>query len=197
LNTVTFDVETTTKNKGHPFTPSNFMVSYSLKINNEPATFHYYTDPDFQTCLRKALESCSLLVGFNIKFDIHWLHRQGLSLPPGCSVFDCSLAEFIITGQEAVMVSLNDTLISYGLPPKYDKVKEYWDLGIDTPDIPYDVLEEYNNGDVENTYQLFILQCEITNEKQHKLILLEGADLRTLVDAEECYFSFADSAGTW
>lgn len=190
MTTVTFDAETTIKNKGHPFTPENFMVSYSLKVFDGAPTFHYYTEPDFITQLRNSLATCTLLVGFNVKFDIHWLQRLGLDLPEGCSVYDCSLAEFVITGQEAVMVSLDDVLSSYGLPPKQDKVKEYWTLGIDTPDIPYEVLQEYNNLDVDNTYQLFRLQCDITNEKQHNLILLEGADLLTLVAAEKAGIKF-------
>lgn len=190
MNTVTLDFETTTKNKGHPFTPDNYVVSYSIKINNGKTTFHYYTDLDFLTVLRTAISRCNLFVGFNIKFDLHWLYRLGITLPDGIDVFDCSLAEYVITGQEATMVSLDEVLASYGLPPKQDKVKEYWSLGIDTPDIPYHILEEYGNTDVDNTYNLFLTQCDITNEKQHKLILLSGRDLLTLLSAEQAGIKF-------
>ena len=184
MTTVTFDFETTTKNKGHPFTPENYAVSYAVKVNNGPTTFHYYNEPNFISHLRGCVAQASLIVGFNIKFDIHWLTRLGITLPADIDVFDCSLAEFIVTGQEAVMVSLDETLSSYGLPAKQDKVAEYWSLGIDTPDIPVEVLEEYNIQDVELTYQLFLTQCEITNDKQHTLILLAGKDLLALASAE-------------
>lgn len=184
MTTVTFDVETTTANRGHPFTPENFAVSYAVKVNNEPTSFHYYNEPDFISYLRGCISKANLLVGFNIKFDIHWLTRLGITLPDDVDVFDCSLAEFIVTGQEAVMVSLDETLASYGLSPKQDKVAEYWSIGMDTPDIPVEVLEEYNIQDVELTYQLFLTQCEITNQKQHTLILLAGKDLLSLASAE-------------
>lgn len=190
MTTVTLDVETTTKNRGHPFTPENFMVSYSVKINDEPTIFKYYTQPDFLSFLREVLSKATLVVGFNIKFDLHWLCRYGIRIRYGCSIWDVSLAEFVITGQEAVMVSLDDVLLSYGIETKVDKVKEYWNLGIDTPDVPYEVLEEYNNGDVDKTYEAFLLQSEFASDKQKTLILLQGADLRTLQAAEFCGIKF-------
>lgn len=184
MSTITLDFETTTKNKGHPFTPGNFPVSYSLKTNNEPTVFKYYTDPDFKTFLREAIRKCSLLVGFAFKFDWHWLHNLGITPPKDCSVYDVQLAEFIISGQEVSYQSLNDVAESYGRGSKDDRVKEYWELGIDTVEIPRQVLQEYNDRDVDLTYELFIIQTEITNEKQHKLILAEGDDLKSLAEAE-------------
>jgi DNA polymerase I-like protein with 3'-5' exonuclease and polymerase domains len=180
----TIDCETTTKNKGHPFTPGNFLVSYSFKVNNEATVFKYFTEPDFITTLRDVVANATLLVGFNIKFDIHWFRNLGITIPDQCSIFDCSLAEFLITGQTAVMVSLDEVLASYGLEAKQDKVKEYWELGIDTPDIPLEVLEEYNNQDVNLTYLLYLEQLKLLNEKLRHLTLLEGFDLLTLVEAE-------------
>jgi DNA polymerase I-like protein with 3'-5' exonuclease and polymerase domains len=189
-NTVTLDVETTIKNRGHPFTPENFMVSYSAKINNESSVFKHYIQPDFLTFLRETVAKATLIVGFNFKFDLHWMCRYGIRVRYDCSIWDVSIAEFVLTGQEAVMISLDDVLISYGIETKVDKVKEYWELGIDTPDIPYEILEEYNNGDVDKTYQAFLMQCDIANEKQKTLILLQGADLRTLQAAEFCGIKF-------
>jgi len=181
---VTLDFETTTKNKGHPFTPENFAVSYSIQINNENPTFHYFTDLDFLSFLRQHIGLCTCFIGFNCKFDLHWLRRLGLALPPGCKIFDCSLAEFIVTGQEASYASLDGCLESYGLPLKQDKVKEFWDVGVDTKDIPYEILEEYNNLDVSLTYQLYLQQLQILDEKQLKLVFLEGEDMKTLLEAE-------------
>jgi len=183
-NTVTLDFETTTANKGHPFTPSNYPVSYSIKVNNGTTTFHYFTEPDFLTCLRSELSKCNLLVCANGKFELLWLFRLGIRLPADCDIFDVLLAEHIITGQEAVMASLDEVLSSYGLPPKQDKVKEYWSVGVDTPDIPKYILEEYNNTDVENTYELFNTQVTISTAQSHKLILVSGKDTIALAEAE-------------
>lgn len=109
---------------------------------------------------------------------------MGINLPVDCSVFDCQIAEFILTGQKTPYLSLNEALESYGLGSKDDAVAEYWEKGIDTPDIPVEILQRYNNRDVESTYDLFRLQCDITDGKQHSLILLDGLDLLTLARAE-------------
>lgn len=194
MNTVTLDFETTTKNKGHPFTPGNFPVSYSIKVNNGTTSFHYYIEPDFASFLRETIARANLLVGFNIKFDLHWLWNMGITLPPGCDVYDTQIAEFIITGQQTSYASLNETLADYGLGGKDDAVAEYWAAGIDTVDIPVHVLERYNNIDVDQTYELFLRQLEITDGKQHKLILLEGRDLLCLAAAERNGIKF-DIAG--
>jgi DNA polymerase I-like protein with 3'-5' exonuclease and polymerase domains len=184
VNTITLDFETNTKNKGHPFTPGNYPVSYAVKVNDEETTFHYFTEPDFKSNLRKKLANCNLLVGFNVKFDIHWLWNMGLVLHPDCDVFDCQIGEFILTGQQTPYGSLNEALESYNLGSKDDAVAEYWKLGIDTKDIPEDVLKTYNIRDVDSTYDLFRTQCDLTDEKQHRLILLEGRDLLCLAAAE-------------
>lgn len=170
------------------------MVSYSLKEDNGPAHFHYYTEPDFKTILRQAIKNAREIVGFNLKFDLHWVANALGYYPDDVEIFDCSLAEFVQTGQEAVMVSLDDTLESYGLPLKTDKVKEYWSLGIDTPDIPIEVLEEYNNTDVDNTYLLYLAQKSLLNEKLTALVYLEGQDLLTLAAAERAGIAFDQKA---
>lgn len=182
MNVLTIDVETSTQNKGHVFTPSNFLVSCSLKRNGNVTTFHYFTDPDFLTRIREAISNADLVIGFNVKFDLHWLHRVGIIYTG--RVFDCSLAEFILSGQEAVMVSLDSVLESYGFEAKDDRVKEYWDNGVSTEDIPVEVLEEYNNRDVDLTYQLYLAQLQLLSEKLLNLVMLDGDDMLTLIEAE-------------
>lgn len=190
MTTTTIDFETSIKNKGHPFTPGNIAVSYSVKVDNGQTVFKYFTDPDFVSYLRAIIKKTTLIIGFNFKFDLHWLNNLGIQLPRNCKIWDCQLGEFIITGQQVVMVSLATTLESYGLPPKDDKVAEYWKLGIDTVDIPYDVLQRYNDIDVDDTFLVFDTQQTITNDKQKKLILLEGDDLKTLAAAERAGYKF-------
>lgn len=179
-----FDVETTTKNKGHVYTPENFLVSYSYKTAEEKVAFKYYTDPDFITRIREVITDTTLIVGFNLKFDIQWLRRVGIQLPNNCRVFDCQLADFILSGQTRSFASLDDCLEQHGLPKKQDKVKEYWALGIDTPDIPVEILQDYGDTDVLNTYLLYKKQLGLLTPKQHRLVLLEGLDLLALAEAE-------------
>lgn len=181
---ITYDVETTTHLKGHVFHPDNFLVSYSVKKDDGPVDFNYYTAPDFLHELRADFQHARLLVGFNIKFDIQWVRRSGIILNDRCRVWDCQIAEFIISGQTHQYPSLDECLEKYGLPKKDDKIKEYWDLGIDTPNIPVDELRFYNDLDVELTYKLYLKQQEVMTDAQKRLCLVMGLDLLVLADME-------------
>lgn len=184
------DCETSTHNKGHPFDRRNKLVSYSYSFGGDSPSFKYYTDPDFVSCLRDCLSSARLVVGFNIKFDLHWFNNVDCFVTVEAKVWDCMLAEYIYTGQQSGFKSLNETLESYGLPTKKDIVKEYWEQGISTEDVPYAIVEEYNNWDVETTRMLYQTQLKLLSERQQKLAYLSGADLLTLQAAEYAGIKF-------
>jgi DNA polymerase-1 len=181
---VTFDVETSTINKGNPFTASGKMVSYSVKRDKEEALFYYYTDIDFMRQLKELIGNAKLIVGFNVKFDFHWARRYGVDLPSRVRVWDCQIAEFLITGQKGMYPSLDNCLAKYDLGKKDDKIAEYWGLGVDTTDIPKEELELYNNLDVELTYKLYLKQQEVMTEEQKRLCLVMGLDLLVLEEME-------------
>jgi hypothetical protein len=101
-NILTLDFETTTHNKGHPFDLRNEAVSYATLANERFPDFKYYTDPDFIDYLGVSVADADALVGFNIKFDLHWLHNVcPLVDLSKTRVWDCQLAEFVYSGQEA------------------------------------------------------------------------------------------------
>lgn len=176
------DVETTTLNKGHPFNPNNFLVSYALIGNC--SRFGYYTEPDFVSVLREEMGQATCYINFACKFDLHWFRRIGCSLPLTCKIWDCQLAEFVLNNQKGAYGSLNDALATYGLESKSDKVKEYWDAGVSTEKIPVPILEEYNVRDVAQTQSLYHMQQAVMSEKQKALVYALGEDLQTLADAE-------------
>lgn len=191
-NVLVFDAETSTHNKGHPFDPRNFLVSYSTLTYESSPTFKYYLDPDFTSYGSVCVDQSNALVGFNIKFDLHWLRN----LYNQCDlakvkIWDCQLAEFIYNGQQGSYASLNEVCEKYGLPIKIDLVKEYWDKGISTEDIPVPILREYNDWDVQLTKMLFDVQQRLLSEKQKRLVWLLGEDLKTLQDAEYNGIKFA------
>lgn len=188
-----FDAETSIHNKGNPFDPRNFMVSYAYCWNNS-INFKYYTDPDFRCAILDALELCNCIIGFNIKFDIHWLNNMGIILPMHVKIWDCQIAEFINSGQRLPYDSLDAACDRYGLPRKPDRIKQYWEAGISTEDIPIRELEEYNIHDVESTKGIYEFQQQLLTEKQKQLVILEGEDLRTLQAAEYAGIKF-DVAG--
>lgn len=181
---VTFDVETTTKHKGAPFTKSNRCVCYAVKIDAGKVESSYFTDIEFQRLLRDSIGKATLLVGFNLKYDLHWARRLGVLPPEGVRIWDCQIAEFLIRGQQGSYPSLNEALARFNLGQKDDKIAEYWDAGIDTPDIPVDELRFYNNLDVELTYNLYLKQREVMTEKLTRLCMVMGLDLLVLEEME-------------
>lgn len=189
---VVIDAETTTYNKGHPFDPRNKLVSYAFKDSSESSvSFVYFSDPTFNRGLSILTNESSVLVGFNFKFDLHWMsslegHPSGIKNP----IWDCQLAEHIYTGQKAQYISLDECLLRYGLETKKDLVKEYWDNGVQTDEIPVAILEEYNCWDVIQTEKLFLVQQELLSDKQKALVYLLGEDLKVLASIERAGLLF-------
>lgn len=114
------DVETTTINKGHPFSYDNKLVLVGCYDGNKYYSFLLHE----QNALRSVLDSLNdlinqfdLLVGFNIKFDLHWLKRYGISFSSH-SIYDCQLAEFLAGGCSEPFPSLDGTCSRRGLGSK-------------------------------------------------------------------------------
>ena len=188
MNYLTLDVETTTTNMGHPFDKNNKLISVGIKKNDGPTVTYdieYSVDPyqELLNDIQIAVNEADVLVGFNIKFDLHWLQRYGIDFKTK-RVWDCQLVQFIIMNQSNPYPSLNGTAEYYDLGTKLDEVKEnYWKNGIDTDKIPYDILDEYLKQDVELTYSVFIEQHDLTQGKE-RLISLHNQDLLVLQDME-------------
>ena len=182
-NVVTVDTETTTTNKGHPFTLKNKCVTIQVKVNNEPT--QVFTNSEFGK-VRAILESASMVVGTNIKFDLHWLQRE-LGFQAN-SVWDLQIAEFIFSDQLWIYPDLNGMCEKYNIPQKIAVVKEeYWDKGIDTDQIPIEILSEYGAYDVDATYQIFLNQLEqFKTNKQNQFFLFRAHcnDLLALQEME-------------
>lgn len=113
------------------------------------------------------------------------MRNLGVSLPD--KVYDVQLAHFYITNQQHKLPSLNDVAAHYNIPGKIDVVeKEFWDKNIDTPEIPWHILCEYGERDVQLTYQLFAAQQShwATHPLKHKLFKLACMDLLVLQEME-------------
>jgi DNA polymerase I-like protein with 3'-5' exonuclease and polymerase domains len=186
MNELVFDFETTIHNKGNPFDKRNFAVSYSTYWEGRVLQHVRYDDLTFKGTLENALVHSLLLIGHNLKFDLHWARNLGITPNAGCRVWDTQLAQFVLSGQTHSFASLNELAELYSLPTKLDEVKDYWEKGISTEDIPPEVLEEYNNYDVELTWKVY--QAQLKDERMtpelHKLILLQGLDLLVLQEME-------------
>jgi len=188
MNVLTLDVETTISNKGNPFDTTNKLIYVGVKYNDEPTKLFdiEYSDNGYLPNLQKIQEminNSDWIIGFNIKFDLHWLRRYGINFS-NARVWDCQLAHFIMTGQDKPYPSLNGVCEYYGLEQKIDVIKEeYWSNGIDTPDIPEDLLCDYLTKDVELTKQVYDIQKPKVNGMGN-LLQLHFRDLVVLQEME-------------
>lgn len=181
---ITSDWEVTTHNTGSPFDPRNKAVCLGIKEDNNTTYCLNFLEYQNLTALNTKLKD-KLLVFFNAKFDVHWYRRLGLSSVLESKIWCCQVAEFILGGQTKPYPSLEDTAVKYGLGHKIDVIKEeYWSKGINTDEIPTQVLHEYCIQDVNLTYQIYLKQLE-QFQKNPKLFVLFKLMCQDLLVLEE------------
>lgn len=190
MGEIVLDCETSVRNKGSPFTKDNRLCQVGLMTWFDQYKIYdieYSENPygKYLKEIQEQLDSSSLLIGFNIKFDLHWLRRYSINFSTR-KIWDCQIAHFLITRQQARFPSLNDVAAFYKLGVKEDVVAAMWKEGIDTPDIPWDILSSYLKQDLNLTYQIYIKQKEYfeTHPAMYRLFYLEMLDLLILEEME-------------
>lgn len=187
MKILVLDCETSTGNEGNPFDPRNVLCAVAAWRSDGQAKCYriQHGDGGYGQALRDLqewIEWSDLLVFFNAKFDLHWLRRYGIRFDHK-RIYCVQLAYFTRNGQQPVMPSLDDVCGVLGLGQKLDHIKvNYWDVGIDTPDIPWEELATYALKDVELTYQAY-LKLEIP-ERLTTLVSLAMQDLVVLQEME-------------
>ena len=127
----------------------------------------------------------NLVVGFNFKFDVAWLRKQGIDFS-NAKIWDVQIAEFIISCQLNKFPSLDGTAVKYGLPTKPNVVKtEYWDKGLCTRDVPWSILSEYGIHDAVSTLACYQAQLSVMSPAQVKLCKLMSMDMLVLQEMEQ------------
>lgn len=166
------------KRLGSPFGDVNYVVARGWKKQGDKqASWEYFNDP---VMARKSYlripEDVTLLVGFNIKFDLLWEMR--LDNPDlkafferGGAVWCGQYAEYLLNAQQEKyqMASMDDTAPEYGGTHKHNMVKELWENGAKTSEIQEDMLIDYlvgtveegrDAGDIGNTEKIFLGQLK-------------------------------------
>jgi DNA polymerase-1 len=120
-----------------------------------------------------------------MKFDLSWLRHLGVSLDHK-PVFCTMVAEYVLTGQERLEgLSLDDLSNRYGITPKIDRVKMYWDSGYETDEIPLNILIPYCEQDAANALAIYYRQVpKIKELGLVPLVSLEMETLKVLADME-------------
>jgi DNA polymerase I len=185
MKILALDTETTTHNKGNPYDSRNKLVCYSAAFSKGSLPYAKRWDGDSISYCKKAVECADLVVGFNFKFDAHWLTKEGIDFS-SVKIWDVQIAEFILSCQTNRFPSLNDTCIKYGIPVKEDIVKtQYWDKGLDTTDVPWEILSSYAAHDASITLQCYHAQIKLMTPQQIKLCQLQCQDMMILMEMEQ------------
>lgn len=162
MSIAVIDWETSTKQsygrKANPFDKDNYVVAYGVKYNNSPSKLYY-----MENLPNNWLDGVKLLIAHNSKFDLTWIWGDPYFrnwLREGGKIWCTQYAEYILTGQQAQWNSLNELSAKYGGSQKNDEIKAMWEAGIDTIDIPKDMLLDYLDDDLCNTRIVFKAQVE-------------------------------------
>lgn len=191
------DVESTINS--HPMTEGSKCCGIGILDNEQLYAFKIeHGEEPFGDDIAKVtshLASCDVLVLFNGKFDLHWLRRYGVVLPDGLKVWDCQLFEFVGSNQQWKYPSLDESFLRRGLSgvEKYKVIEEYWDQGVDTPDLPWEMVEKRVTTDVQLTRTLFDAQYQeylSWPKNKRNLFRLHCEDLLVLEDIEYNGFAF-------
>jgi DNA polymerase I-like protein with 3'-5' exonuclease and polymerase domains len=186
-NVLFLDCEATIYEKGHPFSKPNKLMCVGTLFNDD-LVYHdiEYSGLPYNGSLEsiaRLFKEAELVVGFNIKYDLHWIRKYIPDIVfPRC--WDCQLAEFVLSNQTYVYPSLEQCSATYDLPPKLLEIEDlYWKQGIDTTDVPLNVLKDRVLRDVEITADLYKKQVPQMNGKL-PLFKLQCDDLLTLQEME-------------
>lgn len=196
---ITLDVETTTttsfKRKANPFDKSNWVVYVGTKEHpNAPAALRYH-EPNRDWLVDVLDRKPAILITMNGKFDL--LHgivqsERGLAawmnwVAAGGVVWDIQLAEYLLGGMlpELHMLSLDEIAPLYGGEIKVDEVKALWQSGVETFDIPEDLITRYLHGDCNNTEKVFLGQLKRARDcGQMKSLLLNMGAMLYIIEVE-------------
>lgn len=172
-----FDIETTIRNRGDeavgnfqasPYHTDNkicmFGYRYGIWNPHRAIMVNTMTPPEY---IPSPPPTDTIVVGHNLAFDLSYLilrsdewrdwARTGI-------IWDTMIAEYLITGQQSKWASLDSLSVQYGGTVKDFRIREYWTAGIDTTDIPAELLEEYCKQDVLNTERVFLAQLSLVDE---------------------------------
>ncbi len=179
-----------------PYLATNQLVSVGVKeVNKGEVIYLVFNHNDFKydhfndakKALQSLLDSAKVVIGHNLKFDMSWLYTCGFKYDG--ELYDTMIAEYVFAKGQKTPLSLDECCKRYELPQKSDVLGDYRDRGINTHEVPLDLLIEYGKNDILITEQLYLKQQELiaTNtdcKYMEKAIVLMNKTLPVLIDME-------------
>ena len=195
------DCETTIHNKGHPFDQRNKLVAVGFygTTDSGVSKIEYEDNPYGPEIprLRDGFAAADLLVLFNAKFDLTWLWKYGINLSEK-RVWDTQLFEYLASNQTWIYPDLDTSCQRRGIELHKDRsIEEYWDAGINTTEIPWEIIEKRVSVDSHLTYLLYLEQLKEFNtwpQARKNLFRLHCADLMVLHEIERNGFYYDEEA---
>ncbi len=182
-NLLALDTENNIWNNGNPFDRRFKNVCFSWADSSSSGASK--TDSDSIAWLTERIRGASCLIGFNAKYDCHVLRKLGIIEHLEKEWWDCQIAEFILSNQTWRYPSLDESCLNRGLGSKLDVVaNEYWAKGIQTEDVPWEVLSAYAEMDAQLTLKLYEKQQEVMSPTQKRLCRLQCMDMMVLEEME-------------
>jgi DNA polymerase I-like protein with 3'-5' exonuclease and polymerase domains len=188
MNVMTFDIETTHREKANGSTTAlpyfgNTLVSIGYKwLDEQHVHYQCYShstrEPeDFAAELfQAALDKADVVVGQNIKFDISWIRDCGFTYEG--AIYDTMVAEYLLSRARRWPLGLAALAEKYSdVPKEKDLVAPYLKEGKTFYDIPWELIETYGKADVLATEQVALAQLnafgttfeELFNEEPNTL----------------------------
>lgn len=211
-NILTYDIEAENHESygrfASQFCAENWVMAIGWNYNGGMVNHRYYaTKEEVPLELLPDISSVDLIVGHNIGYDLLWVWEDpNLTefFERGGEIWDTQYAEYLIHGmvKEVHMNSMNGIAESYGGGLKVDAVKEMWEAGKLTSEIPRDMLVEYlvgspavglpNGtivGDVMNTWLIFAGQFAKIHYMHHNFLTMLRGRMDGLLGTTEMEFN--------
>lgn len=188
------DVETTKLPKIKPWMPGSYLVNVGIGYESGEVKQYLISHRDVEIFnqreifdeIQEELNKITRIIGQNLKFDLQWLRHVGLDVN-GKEFYCTQVADYIINGQRKLDYHLSSIAGRYGLPPKIDRVKMFWDAGYETDEIPVEILQEYQVRDCLLPIAIYQRQIPlIKKQKQEALISLQ-MQLMEMLSRMEAY----------
>lgn len=139
-----------------------------------------YSEYIYPNKLENLILQEDVIVGHNLSFDLLYLWGcKDLQdfFKRGGKIWDTSEAEYTLTGQKHIFPALRDIAVNkYGCKEREKKMEAYWEKGIETIDIPKELVIEDVENDVLDTEQVYLKQLEKAKQTGMITLLEERMD---------------------
>jgi DNA polymerase I-like protein with 3'-5' exonuclease and polymerase domains len=142
--------------------------------------------------MQALIDEADIIAAHNAKHDVTILRNYLISFDD-VELWCTMLTEYLLSGMNTTdrTFGLSAVAEEYGMSPKLDKVRTYWDDDKDTCQIPVEILHEYVLDDCRKALTICEHQIELVKMmKMDKLVKLQNEFTLSLSDMELYGFKF-------